>query len=649
MKQSKLLFVSLAGLLAVFLSGPLAADTTTTTAFARAGYALPGGVIDKSSPTLADLDGDGKPEVLIGTTSLNGTNYQYDRPAVLVAMKGNGSIQWKKTLDAPMNSAPAVGDINNDGHPEVVVSVGGDVADIHKPGGVIAFDRFGNQLWRFRTVDFSPRDGFGEGVYGSPTLCDVDGDGYKEIAFGAWDQRIYLLDHNGNSLWNNMPNDSVGQGFWNVDTVWSTAACADLNEDGSAEIIIGADITGGGRLPDGQPSQDGGFLYIFDRFGNMLVRRFLPESIYSAPAVGDLDGNGRLEIVVGTSWYWWNAHSRSEQPYVYAFDTTRVFGGRHYSDADKLPYLSGWPQATIYPGFSSPALADLDNNGDLEIVIGTGHPDLANDGILGAGQVYAWHHDGRLVDGWPISPRNVRNDDAAIFSSPTIADVDADGQLEILFTMIWDVQVYNADGTFQQYLTGAWTMWGSPAIGDTDGDNRLDVWIGGGNYENAASGYLWHFESSQSGQGRLPWPMFQQNPQHTGVVPGEPEAALSTDRLYLLHTLQDKQAQHSFSLSNLGRVPLNWSVSPRAATNSTTGPTAITVSPVSGELDPRETLRLTVNVDLTQFQAGRHDLGTVRVEANGPDGTPASGFPADVALELYIGDIQQLYLPKLAR
>src|SRR5690606_28748544 len=83
--------------------------------------------------------------------------------------------------------------------------------------------------------------------------------------------------------------------------------------------------------------------------------------------------------------------------------------------------------------FSSPFLVDLDRDGDLEIVIG------------GLDQrAYAWHHDGALVNGWPV---HLVNDDFAAFeqngdiqrfddrivSSGTVADIFGDGTPMIFF------------------------------------------------------------------------------------------------------------------------------------------------------------------------------------------------------------------------
>jgi hypothetical protein len=609
-----------------------------TANFTRNIYMLPGGVVDKSSPTLADLNGDGELEILIGTTAYNGANNAYDQPTYLVVLKGDGNTLWSKNLLAPINSSPAVGDINRDGHPEIVVSVGGDVFDPQHHGGIFAYDNKGNQLWYFGTQDHNG-DGWRDGVYSSPTLCDVDSDGYVEIAFGGWDQRIYLLNHEGYSLW----DDPLfpGPGYYNADSIWSTAACADLNRDGYMEIIIGADITGGGILPDGTHTQDGGFLYIFDKDGNVLVRRYLPETIYAAPAVGDLDGDGDLEIVSGTGWYWWNAHGRIEQPYVYAFDTSYVFSAKHYADPTKLPYLPGWPQPTDYPGFSSPALADLDGDGDLEIVIGTSHPDLNNDSIPGTGSVYAWHHTGEVVTGWPVHPKNAQNLDGPIFSSPTVADVDTDGGLEVLFSMLWDVQVYNANGSFQEMLNTFWTVWASPAIGDTDNDGYVEVWIGGGNYQNPSKGHLYRFESNAQGLQSMPWPMFHRDPRHTGYYPQPPRLSVSPSSLYFLHQYGSGSAETTYlRLRNAGDGSFHWAVSSL--------PSGVTVVPSSGTAFYTSTTFLTVTVSATGYETGTHSLGNV-VLTGTIGGSPVQGSPASIPVTLYVGQVYRSYLPIVLR
>ena len=608
------------------------------TAWTRSNFAVGGGHIIESSPVFADIDKDNQDEIIVGTTAqkCNG-GCSFSAPTLLVVLNPDGSILWSKDPGAPIRSSPAVGDIDHDGDLEIVVGIGGDVADTKHNGAVVAYDHLGNELWRYTTVDHAPKDGYADGVFSSIALCDVDGDGNLESAFGSWDQRIYLLDYQGNARWSNLNWSS--DGYYNADTVWSSAACADLNDDGQLEIIIGADITGGGILPDGTAAQDGGFLYIFDKDGKVLVRRYLPESIYSSPAVGDLDHDGDYEIVVGTAYYWWEVHGKTEQPYVYAFDTSQVFSNLPYADAAKLPDLSGWPQATDYPGFSSPALADLDKDGDLEIVIGTSHPTLNNDAIGGAGSVYAWHHTGQLVSGWPVHPKNKSNEDTAIRSSPVIGDIDNDGDLEILFAMIWDIQVYNANGTFQELLETRYTVASSPAIGDADRDGFAEVWIGASDVFDESQGYLWRFENSASGLGDLPWPVFHHDSLHTGRYPNPPELSANPSSLLVFHQFGETgDASAILNIRNLGDGSIDWTV--------TAKPAEVTISPMNGSVDLVDSA--VVSVDPTAYMTGTHTLGNLVINGTS-DGAPVDGSPVTIPVKLYVGQVSTVYMPVVVK
>ncbi|MBA3532464.1 MAG: VCBS repeat-containing protein [Ardenticatenales bacterium] len=637
------ILIAFFGLLALFLSPPLSlysAPDAPSTFNPPTFYQLPGGLVVHSSPTLADVTGDGVPEILFGTTALSGSNFQHTQPALLIVMQGNGSILWSRNVGAPINSSPAVGDLDGDGQPEIVVTTGGDVGDMDQNGQVLAYDRLGNRMWEFTTLDWFPNNGFGDGNFGSPTLCDVDNNGDIEIAFGSWDQRVYLLDHQGNSLWNNIPNGSPGQGFNNGDSKWATPACADLNGDGFNEIITGADMTAGGFLPDGTAAHSGGFVYIFDGAGNILVRYAVPESVYSSPAIGDLDGDGDLEIAVGTSYYWWNERGRKDNSLVYAFDTSRVFQNYHYSDPAKLPDMPGWPQSTPLPGFSSPALADLDKDGDLEIVIGAGEPfsTKSTDPIPGTGAVYAWHHTGQLVSGWPVFPKSVEGRDASIPASPTIADADGDGQLEIYVAHIWDVMVYNPNGTLKERLAGVWTVASSPAIGDTDNDGKTDVWIGAGNARpdaNMSRGYLWNFEQATAGMGAMPWPMFHRDAANRGVYQA-PWSVAGGDELHIQHQVgSPTSAGSTILIRNTSGSTINWS--------ATASDSRVEVSPVSGTLAPNSTATLSITAEPTGLPAGTHDLGTVTLT-----GTMA-GSPLDtLEVRIYLHEGELLYVPMLS-
>ena len=192
-----------------------------------------------SSPTIADVNGDGVPEITFGTQ---------DGWVHVLQQDGSDLPGWPQPAivkggATSVDSTPAVADLDNDGSVEIIVGVG-STWRYPEHGGVVAFNRDGSVRWRFQTKDsFNTNemsvtpDGYSDGVYASPSIGDVDGDGKLDIVFGSWDWNIYALNRNGAMI--------SGFPFFNDDTVWSSPALYDVDSDGRMEIFTGGDASPG--------------------------------------------------------------------------------------------------------------------------------------------------------------------------------------------------------------------------------------------------------------------------------------------------------------------------------------------------------------------------------------------------------------------
>jgi len=588
---------------------------------------LQGGRIEDSSPTITDIDGDGLSEIIIGTTGRGGSPY-------LAVLEHDGSIKWQVLLDDPVFSSPAVVDLDYppDGHPEIVVTTGGDVNQ-HR-GSIVAFDRLGRQRWRYDTTD-AQNTGTPSGNWASPTVGDVDGDGDVEIIVGSWDRNIYMLDHEGHYVWH----------YHVADSVWSTASLADLDHDGDLEIIVGTDITGGGILPDGYRPTDGGFVLILDKDGKLLARRQMNEAIYSSPAVGDVDLDGNLEIFVGTGMYWYG-RGNYDQPYVYGFSVDTS------GDAWEIKDLPGWPRPVAYAGMSSPALADLDGDGDLEIIIGTGFDGLSEPGACSAnasdpdchGALYAWYYDGRTLPGFPMWPMESMGKNAFIRSSPVVADVDGDGQQEIVFAMAWDVIVVGPSGFQEAHLHTDYSVFASPGIADLDQDGKMEIVIGGSNAYDEAHGYVFDFEfqAETRSSAAADWTMFHRDEHKTGLFPPPPMLTVDCDRTLILHDIDAPNGVEYVTchLRNPARTLIEWQSQVQGGDGVSVLPQEGTLSGVSQDIE--------IAVDAKQYAPGCHDIN-LTIEGWSDAGTAVLGSPASVSFQLYVGEVHSTFIPLVLR
>jgi hypothetical protein len=194
----------------------------------------------------------------------------------------------------------------------------------------------------------------------------------------------------------------------------SGALFADLDGDGAEEMVVG---DGAGRVHAYSSRSPEGELAGFpaatapSRYGDPVRSgESAGASITAALAAGDLDGDGKLEIV---------AASLEGQVSVVGSDGA-LRGGFPVSMKDPVWSAVDEDQVLARGSLSAPVLVDLDRDGALEIVL-AGFD----------GQLHVWRADGSAQPGFPLALL-AGGKKAKLVSSPAVADVDADGYPDLI-------------------------------------------------------------------------------------------------------------------------------------------------------------------------------------------------------------------------
>lgn len=396
-----------------------------------------GSWVKHSSPVIADLDppnGNG-PEVVVG--SLDGKVY------AMRVTDGALRILWRGDVGTYVDSSPAVADLDGDGFREVLVGAGNSNRTQGSGVHVFGWDGGDHRLWATPDVQ-----GFANGVFSTPAAGDVTGDGRPEVAFGSFNHHLYVKDARGadlpgweggkfmhDTVWSSPALADVdGDGAREIvigsdlgggasvfgcprsargmvsifeadgsfapgwprctDTpIWSSPAVVDVTGDDVLDVLVGTNNYREDGADVGEPQR----LRAWSSRGDPLWDSVLGSGrIFASPAVGDVTGDGRAEVAVATV--------EGGAGRVWLLDAAT---GRPLWDRDD----GGDDACCVFLG--SPVLADATGDGRPDVVVAGG------DGAL-----HVWDGSGERALRLPLG--------RTMFNSPAVGELDGDGRNEIV-------------------------------------------------------------------------------------------------------------------------------------------------------------------------------------------------------------------------
>jgi len=315
-------------------------------------------------------------------------------------------VLWKKYVPLDWSATMLMADLDSDGKQEIVIQ--GNNAFSKK---MSVIDNSGNLLYSWDL----PNSSMNTNLHSNPAVGHFDdlnseklqivsimagpGFGYNPDTKHYTNQRAMYIFNKDGSILSGWPI-YLPQG-----TLGSSPVVGDINHDGKDEIVAGLIYSTGSN--DVFPDTNLGGLYAFDRNGNILPGWPVEKgwNFWSTPALGDVDGDGYLEI---------SASRLGSVTYLFRYDGSIV---------------SGWPQYTSWNDYHGSIMGDVNNDNKIDILTTAGngfHPSL------GSGGVYAWNSSGTKINGFPKAT------EVDAQASAVISDLDGDGKAELIASSDWD-------------------------------------------------------------------------------------------------------------------------------------------------------------------------------------------------------------------
>ena len=390
-----------------------------------------------------DIDGDNDKDLLVG-----------DKDGKIRFFRNDGTPsnpQWSFVwdfFDSTMGerSSPAFVDIDADSDQDLFVG--------NKQGKICFFRNDGtihSPLW-VRVTDFY--DSIDVGAESVPVFVDIDADSDFDLFVGKEDGFMNFYRNMGTkktSIWN-----LVSPAYDSIDVgAYSVPGFADLDADGDLDLLIG---------------EEEGNVNFYRNIGSNTIPQWKMISAFynsidvgrrSAPAFVDIDGDSDLDLFIGEN-------------------EGKIF----FYKNDGSIYLPSWTKVTEnylfmdMGAFSKPALADIDGDGDQDLFVGDDEGNIN----------FYKNEETTAITSWNKITENYFAIEAGDYSSPAFADVDGDGDLDLFIgkkdgTIDFYENIGTGDSALWIFVSDQYNLidvggYASPTFVDIDGDSVLDMFIG---------------------------------------------------------------------------------------------------------------------------------------------------------------------------
>jgi len=366
--------------------------------------------------TFVDQDGDGDLDLFVG--SQLGMIQYYENigtvssPSYVLAPDSQNPLSG---VDAGRNAAlipnPCFIDINGDGNMDFFIGSMDGVINFFENDPDLVCDNF---TYQKITGSDNPSDGIDVGTNSAPEFIDIDQDGDQDLLVGDDSGIINFFRNDGTAAAPNfVPITGPSNPFNGIDVGDdSTLEFVDIDLDGDLDVFIGENAGGINFFENIGTNSNPNYQAIT---GAANPFNGLTTGTLSNPAFGDIDNDGDIDAFIGNAngeiLFFRNDGTNNAPNFVQINNNTNPFFGLNLDSN------------------FAPALADIDQDGDLDALIGNKAGTLLyfrNDGTASNPKFIGLYGDCNPFHN--VVPILTAGDE---FSTPTFVDIDNDGQLEV--------------------------------------------------------------------------------------------------------------------------------------------------------------------------------------------------------------------------